>query len=57
VLTQQGVRVYFDFVAMQVSRAQIAVGYISALTPPPQAELRRLSAVVAKRAANAMRGA
>ena len=56
VLSEQGVRVYFDFVAMQVSRAQVAVGYISALSPPPQGELRRLTGLAAKRAGKAMRG-
>jgi len=54
--TIEGVRVYMDVVAMQVSRAQASVFYVSALVPAPAAELRRLSAVVAKRAANAMRG-
>ena len=57
IATQQGVRVSLDTVAMQVSRAQAAVIYVSALSPPPQAELRRLTALVAKRADKAMRGA
>jgi hypothetical protein len=53
--TVQGVRVFLDFVALQVSRAQAGVVYVSALTPPPAAELRRLTALVAKRAERAMR--
>lgn len=57
VATVQGVRVYVDLVAMQVGRAEAGVIYVSALTPPPGAELRRLTNVVAKRAAMAMRGA
>jgi hypothetical protein len=56
VATQQGVRLYLDVVAIQVSRSQSAVIYITALAPPPQSELRRLTALVAKRAASAMRG-
>jgi hypothetical protein len=56
VATQQGIRVYIDLVAMQVSRAQAAVIYSSALAPPPSGELRRLSALVEKRAERAMRG-
>jgi hypothetical protein len=54
VATVQGVRVYLDFVAIQVSRAQAGVVYVSALTPPPGGELRRLTALVAKRAERAM---
>lgn len=57
IATQQGLRVYLDLVAMQVSRAQTAVIYVSALSPPPQSELRRLTGLVAKRAEKAMRGA
>jgi hypothetical protein len=57
VATQQGLRVYVDFVAMQVSRAQAAVIYVGALAPPPASELRRLTALVEKRAQKAMRGA
>jgi hypothetical protein len=57
VATQQGIRVYLDVVAIQVSRSQTAVVYITALGPPPQGELRRLTGLVAKRAASAMRGA
>jgi hypothetical protein len=56
-VTQQGLRLYLDIVAMQVSRAQAAVIYVSALTPPPPGELRRLTGLVATRAAKAMRGA
>ena len=57
VAAAQGVRVYVDLVAMQVGRAEAGVIYVSALTPAPAAELRRLTNVVAKRAAKAMRGA
>lgn len=57
IATQQGLRLYLDVVAIQVSRAQAAVIYVSALTPPPQSELRRLTGLVAKRAEKAMRGA
>ena len=55
VATVQGVRVYVDLVAMQVSRAQTGVVYVSALVPPPGDELRRLTGLVAKRAERAMR--
>jgi hypothetical protein len=55
VATVQGVRVFLDFVALQVSRAQAGVVYVSALVPPPGDELRRLTGVVAKRAERAMR--
>lgn len=55
--TVQTARVYIDLVVMQVSRAQASVVYLSALTPPPAGELRRLTAIVAKRAAKAMGGA
>lgn len=57
IATQQGLRLYLDVVALQVSRAQAAVIYVSALSPPPQSELRRLTGLVAKRAEKAMRGA
>jgi hypothetical protein len=57
IATQQGLRVYLDVVALQVARAQAAVIYVSALSPPPQSELRRLTGLVAKRAEKAMRGA
>ena len=50
----QGVRVYVDLVAMQVGRAQAGVVYVSALAPAPARELRRLTNLVAKRAAKAM---
>ena len=56
VATQQGIRVFIDLVAMQVSRAQVGVTYGTALSPPPRSELRRLSALVAARAQKAMRG-
>ena len=54
--SQQGIRIYVDVVAIQLSRSQAAVIYISALAPPPSGELRRLTALVANRAAAAMRG-
>jgi hypothetical protein len=57
IATQQGLRVYLDVVALQVERAQAAVIYVSALSPPPQGELRRLTGLAAKRAEKAMRGA
>ncbi len=57
VATVQGVRVYVDVVAMQVSRAEAAVLYVNALAPPPQGEVRRLTGLVATRAQKAMRGA
>jgi hypothetical protein len=53
--TVQGVRVYVDLVAMQVSRAQAGVVYVSALVPPPSDELRRLTGLVATRAERVMR--
>jgi hypothetical protein len=56
-VTQQGLRLYLDMVAMQVSRAQAAVIYVSGLTPPPADELRRLTGLVAARATKAMRSA
>ena len=55
VATVQGVRVFLDFVALQVSRAEAAVVYVSALVPPPGDELRRLTGLVAKRAERATR--
>jgi hypothetical protein len=55
IAAQQGLRVYVDVVAMQVSRAEATVAYASALSPPPQEELRRLTGIVATRAAKAMR--
>ena len=56
VASQQGLRIYVDVVAIQVARAQVSVLYVSGLSPPPQDELRRLTGVVATRAAKAMRG-
>jgi hypothetical protein len=53
----QGIRVYVDLVAMQVGRAQAGVIYVSALSPAPAGEVRRLTNLVAKRAVIAMRGA
>jgi hypothetical protein len=54
--SQQGVRVYLDLVAIQVSRAQAGVVYVSGLVPPPRAELARLTSIVAGRMAKAMQG-
>ncbi len=56
IASQQGLRIYVDVVAIQVSRAQASVLYVSGLSPPPQNELRRLTGIVATRAARAMRG-
>ena len=56
IATTQGVRLYIDVVAIQVGRAQAAVIYGTALVPPPQSELRRLTGVVAARAQKAMQG-
>jgi hypothetical protein len=57
VATLQGVRFYVDVVAMQVGRAEAGLIYVNALAPPPQTEVRRLTALVATRAQKAMRGA
>jgi hypothetical protein len=57
VAIEQGIRVYLDVVAMQVSRAEASVVYVAALAPPPAGELRRLTAVVERRMQKAMRGA
>jgi hypothetical protein len=56
IASQQGLRIYVDVVAIQVSRAQASVLYVSGLSPPPQDELRRLTGIVATRASRAMRG-
>lgn len=53
---QGGVRVYLDLVALQHSRAQVAVVYGSGLSPPPAAEERRVAKVTAARMAKAMGG-
>lgn len=53
---QGGVRVYLDLVALQQSRAQVAIVYGSGLSPPPAAEERRLARVTAARMARAMGG-
>jgi hypothetical protein len=53
----QGIRVYLDVVAMQVSRAEASVLYVAALGPPPAGELPRLTGVVERRMEKAMRGA
>lgn len=57
VASQQGIRIYLDIIAMQHSRAQTGIVYGSALAPPPRPEELRVSALVAKRMAVAMRGA
>jgi hypothetical protein len=57
VATLQGIHFYLDVVSMQVSRAVAGVIYVNALAPPPQSEVRRLTALVATRAQKAMRGA
>jgi hypothetical protein len=56
IASQQGLRIYVDVVAIQLSRAQASVLYVSGLSPPPQDELRRLTGIVATRASRAMRG-
>jgi len=56
VADQQGVRIYLDLVALQHSRAQIAIVYGSGLSPPPAAEERRLAKVTAARMTKAMGG-
>jgi hypothetical protein len=53
---QQGVRIYLDLIALQHSRAQVAIVYGSGLTPPPATEERRLAKVTAARMATAMGG-
>jgi hypothetical protein len=53
---QGGVRIYLDLVALQHSRAQVAIVYGSGLSPPPAAEERRLARVTAARMAKAMSG-
>jgi len=53
---QGGVRLYLDLIALQHSRAQVAVVYGSGLSPPPAAEERRLAKVTAARMAKAMGG-
>ena len=56
VAEREGIRVYVDLVALQQSRAQVAIVYGAGLTPPPAAEERRLAKVTAARMAKAMRG-
>jgi len=53
---QGGVRIYLDLIALQHSRAQVAVVYGSGLSPPPAAEERRLAKVTAARMARATGG-
>lgn len=53
---QGGVRIYLDLIALQHSRAQVAVVYGSGLSPPAAAEERRLAKVTAARMARAMGG-
>jgi hypothetical protein len=52
----QGVRVYFDVVVLQQSRAHAAVLLGSVLTPLPKAEEIRLARIVEGRMKTAMRG-
>ena len=56
VADQQGVRIYLDLVALQHSRAQVAIVYGAGLSPPPAAEERRLAKLTAARMAKAMGG-
>ncbi|MGH3066678.1 MAG: hypothetical protein ACRDOF_10320 [Gaiellaceae bacterium] len=55
VADREGVRIYLDLVALQHSRAQVAVVYGAGLSPPPAAEERRLARLTAARMAKAMR--
>jgi hypothetical protein len=55
IVDSRGLRVYIDTVAMQVSRMQVGLSYTSSLSPPPEDELRRLTALLAARANRAMR--
>jgi hypothetical protein len=57
VASRDGVRLYLDLIAIQHSRAEVAIVYGAALSPPPAGEERRLARLVAKRAEKAMRGA
>ena len=56
IATSQGVRVYFDIVVLQKSRAQAALLFGSALTAVPRSDQIRLAAVIAARMTTAMRG-
>jgi hypothetical protein len=56
VASRDGVRLYLDLIAMQHSRAEVAIVYGAALTPPPAEEERRLARLVERRAGKAMRG-
>ncbi len=51
-----GARIYLDLIALHNRRAQVAIVYGSALSPPPAAEERRIAKVTAARMAKAMRG-
>ena len=53
---QGGARIYLDLLALHHSRAQVAIVYGSALSPPPAAEERRIAKVTAARMAKAMGG-
>jgi hypothetical protein len=55
--TRDGVRLYLDLIALQYSRAEVAIVYGAALGPPPAGEERRLARLVGRRAEKAMRGA
>ena len=56
VADQQGVRIYLDLIALQHSRAQVAIVYGAGVSPPPPAEERRLAKLTAARMTKAMGG-
>jgi hypothetical protein len=56
VADQQGVRIYLDLVALQHSRAQVAIVYGAGVSAPPAAEERRLAKLTAARMAKEMGG-
>jgi hypothetical protein len=53
----RGIRVYFDIVVLQRSRAQVALALAAAATPVPRADELQVARVVEGRMATAMRGA
>jgi hypothetical protein len=55
VASREGVRAYFDLVALQHGRAQVSIVYGALLEAPPASEERRLAKLVARRMASAMR--
>lgn len=57
VVEAQGLRVLVDVVGLEQGRAQVALLFVSALTPMPRDEEVRLARIVARRMKAAMRGA